>query len=106
MAKIKAEEIKQDLLDQLERNGTVGKYYLDMVNKYMSLWETDRMLQANIDKNGVYITYQNGKEQWGTRKNDSIDQQLKVNQQMLKILDYLGIKPSKGDGEVNDDMEM
>ena len=107
MANKKADTIKQDLLDQLERNGTVGEYYLDLVDKYMNLWETDRLLQQDIDKRGVSVKYQNGKEQWGYKKNDSVDQQIKVNQQMLKILDYLDIKPSKRDGDVNDgDLEM
>ena len=106
MAKITAREIKEDLLDQLERNGTIGKYYLDMIEKYMNLWETDRLLQDDINKRGVSVVYNNGGGQTGCKKNDSVDQQIKVNVQMIKILDYLEIKPSRTDGEVNDDMEM
>ena len=106
MAKKRVDIIKQDLLDQLERNGTVGEYYLDLVDKYMNLWETDRLLQQDIDKRGVSVKYQNGKDQWGYKKNDSVDQQLKVNKQMLSILEYLNIKPSKQDGDLNDDLEM
>lgn len=105
--KLQANDIKQDLLDQLDRNGTVGNYYLDLVEKYMNLWETNRLLQKDIDERGVSVKYQNGENQWGYKKNDSVDQQIKVNQQMLKILEYLGIKPSKQDGDVNDgDLEM
>lgn len=33
------------------------------------------------------------------KRNESIDQQLKVNAQMLKLLDALGIKPSTGGEE-------
>lgn len=107
MAKLTAKEIKQDLLDQLERNGAVGKYYLDLIEKYMNLWHTDRLLQKDIDERGVSVAYNNGGGQSGYKKNDSVDQQIKVNQQMLKILDYLNIKPSKQDGDMNDtDMEM
>lgn len=107
MAKSKADVIKRDLLDQLERSGTIGEYYLDLVDKYMNLWETDRLLQKDIDERGVSVKYQNGANQWGYKKNDSVDQQIKVNQQMLKILDYLNIKPSKQDGDINElDMEM
>ena len=40
------------------------------------------------------VTYDNGGGQKGTKKNDSIDQRIKVNGQMLKILDSLGIKPT------------
>jgi len=106
MAKLTAKTIKADLIEQLERKGTINKYYLDMVDKYMNLWETNRLLQKDIDERGVSVKYQNGKEQWGYKKNDSVDQQIKVNQQMLKILDYLEIKPSKQDGDTDGDFEM
>ena len=32
------EKIRQDLLDQLESDGTVGQYYTDLVDDYMSMW--------------------------------------------------------------------
>lgn len=34
------ERIRQDLLDQLESDGTVGEYYIDLVGDYMSMWDT------------------------------------------------------------------
>jgi len=99
-------EIKQDLLDQLERNGTIGKYYIDLVDDYMALWDTKKKLIADIKERGVTVKYQNSETQWGYKKNDSVDQLVKVNQQMLKLLDALGIKPSQ-DGDPDDgDMEM
>ena len=98
-------EIKQDLLDQLDRNGTTGKYYIDLVDDYMNLYDTKEKLIKDIKERGVTCKYQNGENQWGYKKNDSVDQLLKVNQQMLKLLDALGIKPSQ-DGDVDDDEEM
>ena len=94
-----AQVIKQDLLDQLERNGTIGKYYIDLIDDYMNLWKTKNLLISDINERGVVTEYQNGKEQWGHKKNDSVDQLLKVNQQMLKLLDALGIKPAKQCGD-------
>lgn len=91
--KMKLEEIKTDLLDQLERNGTTGKYYIDLINDYVSLWKTKNMLLNDISERGVRVEYNNGGGQTGYRKNDSVDQVLKVNQQMLKLLDSIGIKP-------------
>ena len=99
------EDIKTDLLDQLDRNGTNGKQYIDLIYDYMVLWKTKNLLIADIETRGVLSSYNNGGGQTGTRKNDSIDQLLKVNQQMLKLLDSLGIKPSQG-GEVDEDTEM
>lgn len=101
---IKRDKIEQDLLDQLERNGTVGEYYTDLVADYMSLWQTKEMLYKDIDGRGVSVVYNNGGGQSGFKKNDSVDQVLKVNAQMLKILDALGIKPSTS--SVGDDDEL
>jgi len=95
MAKITVKDIRQDLLDQLDRNGAVGKYYLDLIEDYMNLLKTKNLLQEDINEKGVSVKYQNGSNQWGYKKNDSIDQLLKVNAQQLKILDYLNIRPSK-----------
>lgn len=98
-------EIKQDLLDQLDRNGTTRKYYIDLVDDYMELYDTKKKLIQDIKERGVTCKYQNGENQWGYKKNDSVDQLLKVNLQMLKLLDALGIKPSQ-DGDVDEEEDM
>jgi len=99
-------QIMQDLLDQLERNGTVGKYFTDLVYDYMDLWETKRKLIADIKERGVRVKYQNSETQWGYKKNDSVDQLIKVNQQMIKLLEALGIKPSQDGDNDGLDLEM
>ena len=102
MARISYRQIKSDLLDQLEINGTAGKYYLDLVDDYINLLKTKNELQKDIDEKGVSVKYQNGSNQWGYKKNDSVDQLLKVNAQQLKILDYLNLKPAKQDFNYGD----
>ncbi|HCA29317.1 MAG TPA: RNA polymerase subunit sigma-70 [Ruminococcaceae bacterium] len=97
-------EIKQDLIDQLDRNCTVGKYYTDLIDDYMDLWVTKNLLISDIQKRGAVVTYNNGGGQKGRKKNDSIDQLIKVNAQMLKLLSEIGIKPTQTDGEVDDEM--
>lgn len=102
----KKTRIKQDLLDQLERSNVYGEHYLDLINDYMSMWEIKNKLIKDSKKN-PYTEWQNSETSFGRKKNDSIDQALKVNQQMIKILEFLKIKPSKTDGEIDDfDMEM
>lgn len=96
-------EIKRDLLEQIERNGTEGKYYTDLVDKYMDFWDMENELISDIKKRGVVTEYDNGGGQKGKKKNDSIDQRIKVNAQMLKILDSLGIKPNTSDNSGDDD---
>lgn len=85
-------EIRQDLLDQLERNGTYGKFFEDLVEDYMALWVIKNQLIEDIETRGVTCKYQNGKEQWGFKKNDSVSELSKTNAQMLKLLLQLGIK--------------
>lgn len=98
-------EIKKDLLDQLERSGTIGKYYDDLVEDYMDMWVTKCLLVDDIKERGVRVYYNNGGGQAGYKKNESVDQRIKLNAQMLKLLSELGIKPSQ-DGDLDDDEEM
>lgn len=95
-------EIQKDLLDQLERNGTVGKYYTDLVEDYMGFWVDKCLLTEDILARGVTISYNNGGGQTGRKRNDSIADKIKVNVQMLNILNALGIKPSQAAGDVDD----
>lgn len=107
MGKATKQEIKSDLIDQIERNGTTGNYYLDLVDDYISLWHVKEMLIEDIESRGATVSYRNSESQYGTKKNESIDQLLKVNQQMIKILDALGIKPVPVmGGDTNDPGEM
>lgn len=87
-------KIKKDLTHQLKVNGANTPTFLSQVDDYMSMWVIKEMLIADIEKRGANISYDNGGGQKGTKKNDSIAEQVKVNSQMLKILDTLKIKPS------------
>ena len=97
--------IKQDLLDQLDRKGLYGNYYLDLIDDYMQLWAIKNKLLKDAKKN-PYTEWRNSEPSYGRKKNDSTDQAVKVNQQMLKILTFLGIKPSEHDDIDYDDLEM
>ena len=92
----KFQTIQKDLLDQLDRNGTVGEFYIDLVDDYMDMWITKTLLKEDIRARGIKIRYDNGGGQKGWKKNDSVDQKRQVNTQMLKLLSELGIKPAVG----------
>lgn len=102
LASEKYSAIRKDLLDQLERNGTVGKYYTDLIEDYMSFWVDKCLLIDDIQSRGVVVTYNNGGGQSGKKRNDSIADKIKVNVQMLNILNALGIKPAQADGGDDD----
>lgn len=96
-------EIHEDLLDQLERNGVYGQHYIDLVNDYMALWDVKNKLINDIREKGVSVKYQNGEHQWGYKKNDSVRELTNVNNQMLRLLDSLGLKASKIESEEDND---
>lgn len=107
-ANVQRASIRADLLDQLERNMVVGEFYTDLVNDYMAMWDVKNSLIDDINNRGVTVEWQNGEHQKGYRKNDSVAELQRTNNQMLRLLDHLGIKPSAHEGtEYNyDDLEM
>lgn len=86
-------------MNQLKRNRISKQYYIDLVEKYMDFWDIENDLIDDIRERGVAVTYDNGGGQKGIKKNDSIDQRIKVSAQMLKILDSLGIKPTESEAD-------
>lgn len=95
------EGIRKDLLDQLERNGTVGKYYTDLVEDYIRLWDIKRGLAEDIRERGAKVKVYTATAE-NLKTNDSVTDLIKVNAQMLKIIDNLGIKPAQTDGDGDD----
>lgn len=96
-------KIKASLVDQLERSGNDTPYYLDLVNDYMKMYVVKELANADIVEHGTSVEWRNSETSYGRKKNDSVDQILKTNQQMLKLLDMLGIKPEEG---AQDDEEL
>ena len=88
--------IRASLIDQLERSGNDTSFFLDLVDDYMNMYIIKELANADIIENGVSVEYRNSETQYGRKKNDSVDQILKTNQQMIKLLDMLGIKPEEG----------
>ncbi len=95
--------IKKDLLKQLNDNGVRGNHYVDLIEDYMSLWDIKNQLIDNIKEKGVSIRYQNGENQFGYKKNDSISELNRTNRQMLTILNDLGLKAADIKVVDNDD---
>ncbi len=101
------DEVRQSLLDQLERNGTDGAFYADLVGDYMALYDTKTRLEKDIKKRGVKveIKFANGDVK-DVKTNDSVADLLKVNAQMLKIVSALGLDPTRDGGDGFDDDEL
>lgn len=94
------EEIKKDLLDQLDRNGTVGTYYTDLVEDYMGLYDIKTGLIGDIRARGEKVEAVTAAGLvTGKKTNDSVLDLLKVNAQLLKIMAALGLDPARTDGD-------
>ena len=59
----------------------------------MSLWDTKNALISDIEKRGAVVPYRSNTGQTNQKKNESVGELLKVNAQMLKILETLNFKP-------------
>lgn len=88
-APVRAEglRIERYLLDTLKVNGADKPVFIDLVNRYMQMWETSIILENDIKQRGVSITSPSGVQ----KKNDSVAMLVTMNKQMLMILDKLGL---------------
>ena len=99
-------KIRASLLRQLEENRAKKEFFLDLIDDYMDLWIIKNQLIDDVDERGVVTEYKNGANQYGYKRNDSVGDLLKVNTQMLKILQQLEIKVVKPDIEEVDEDEL
>ena len=102
----KYKEIENDLRQQLEANGTYGKFFDDMIDDYMAMYVTKTLLVEDIQKRGTIVKYNNGGGQSGMKKNEAVDMFNKTNAQMLKLLAELGLKANAtiGGGDIDDEL--
>ena len=90
-------KIKASLVDQLDRSGNETPFFLDLVDDYMKMYVIKELANHDVQTRGTFVAWSNSETQYGSKKNDSVDQILKTNQQMIKLLDMLGIHPEDGD---------
>lgn len=99
----KYEELKEELKQQLITRDNYNKVTIELLEKYIQFTKIEDELNKDIDKRGVSVSWNNGGGQKGRKKNDSIAELTKVNNQKIKILDKLGIKApdskEEGDGD-------
>lgn len=107
MAKTSGLAVRKSLIAQLERNGATDEHYVDLVDDYMRLWRIKDELQADVAKRGAKVEIYTASAV-NIKTNDSVLDLLKVNAQMLKILEALNLKPVEEPHNApgNDDDEM
>lgn len=95
--------IQQGLLDRLREQQNDGPYFLNLVDDYMAFWDIKNGLIQDVQKRGVMVKWENGEKQSGHKKNDSISELIRVNTQMMKILQQLNIKAAMLQEEPEED---
>lgn len=85
-------KIRKDMIKQLKDRNILESHYISLVDDYMELWNIKNLLIADINERGVNVEWNNGGGQSGVKKNDSVNELVRVNAQMLKILSELGIR--------------
>lgn len=96
-------KIYKSLKEQLELSDNYNDYTEDLLKDYITMYDTKCMLAQDIEDRGVSLEYDNGGGQKGRKSNPSIDLMNRTNAQMIKLLDALGLKPSKMNSKSLDD---
>lgn len=109
MARQSRKKVKESLLAALVAKGLDSPYFLDLLDDYMDLWDIKNKLRIDLQKRGPVVEWQNGANQKGLRKNDSLTEYPKISKRMTDILRQLEIdcrieidEPPQNGGEVDD----
>ena len=101
---IKRKDILESLQEQLAMKGASLDHYTDLLNDYMTLWDTKNALSADIKKRGVVYKDVSsvGVEMW--KNNPSVKELVMVNRQMLTVLKELKLSTDDAGGGDEDDL--
>lgn len=84
--------IRNDLLNQLDEQQKYGKHFTDMVEDYIYFVKLKMKLQDDINKKGLRYRVKSGNGFSSSKPNESVQNLIKVNGQMLTILEKLELK--------------
>ena len=98
----KAEIIREDLNNQLMQQNKFGKHFEDMVEDYIFFFKMKEDMRQDIVDNGLRYRNTGGNGFTTFKPNESVLNILKVNGQMLKILQDLELKAPDEEGEGDD----
>ena len=89
MRPISRKKLEADLTEKVyARYKEVPSYWANLISDYLALWDTSKLLMADIKENGVRVPYSGG-----MKKNDSVSELTKVQSEMRRILDCLEVRP-------------
>nr|WP_153580746.1 P27 family phage terminase small subunit [Bacillus sp. TH13] len=87
----------------MENANLNGMHYVDLVDDYITLFDTKNKLAREIKKNGPMIEWQNSESQKGMKANPATKEFRETNKRMTDLLKVLGLKEPVYDGSNDDD---
>lgn len=82
-------QMQEQMIADLKAAGIYNAYFLDKVDRFMSLWVRAKELEADLEKRGIRVEYCNGTQR-GETDNKSLDKLMKVYDRMDEIHRQLG----------------
>lgn len=103
---MKAADVKNALIEQLESKGASVAFYRSLVDDFVYYWQQERKMQADVKKRGLTYTTVAATGNKIEKENPSVKTAYMYNKQKLAILDKLGISPDKIFKADDDDDEL
>lgn len=82
-------DMRKQMIDDLKAAGISNAYFLDKVDRFMSLWCQSKELEDDLATRGIRVEYQNGSQR-GETDNKSLDRLMKVYDRMDELHRQLG----------------
>ena len=82
-------QMRDQMIADLEAAGIKNAYFMDKVERFMSLWCQSKELEEDLSTRGIRVEYQNGTQR-GETDNKSLDRLMKVYDRMDEIHRQLG----------------
>lgn len=99
----KRDKVLNSLLEQLAIKGASVDCFEDLIQDYMSLWDTKNALIADISIRGVMFKDKSSVGIEMMKNNPSVKELVMVNKQMLMLLKELGLSTENAAGGDPDD---
>lgn len=97
-------QIRTDLKQQLEDMNKYGKFYDDLIDDYIQIVKTKDNVKQDIKERGIRYKVKTGNGFMQVKPNESVQNFVRLNNQLLKILESLGLKapPESDQGDDED----
>lgn len=91
-------EMRDQMIKDLKAAGIHNAYFLDKVDRFMSLWCQSKVLEDDLAVRGIRVEYQNGSQR-GETDNKSLDRLMKVYDRMDELHRQLGYQETVKSGK-------